>query len=63
MRKMALTVNALSMLYAYVIEEVINPGFTTVIDMSVYDGGDSAAAVTSKQGRLQGYLSNAEARC
>ena len=63
MKKLALTVHTLSTLYANVITDIINPGFSLVVEYSHHVNGESAVVVAQKQNGLQQYMEGAEQRC
>jgi hypothetical protein len=63
MKKLALTVHTLSTLYANVITDIINPGFSLVVEYSHHVNGESAVVVAQKQNGLQQYMESAEQRC
>jgi hypothetical protein len=60
MKKLALSVHALSSLYAKVITNIINPGFALVVQTSHYQEGSAALVVAEKQEKMASYLLNAE---
>lgn len=62
-KKEALTIHALSSLYGKVITEVINPGFSLIVDFSRHAEGETAMVVRTRQDGLQQYALNAERTC
>lgn len=63
MKKLALTVSALSTLYSDVIVKIINPGFSLAAQASHYEEGNSITIIADKQRRLNQYLQGAETQC
>lgn len=66
MRRLAIRVNAMAALYAALITDVINPGFSKVVEAAYDDGGggaESAVVVYEKQKGMGGYLTEAKTAC
>jgi hypothetical protein len=63
MKRFALAAHSLSSLYATVIDDVINPGFSLVIQASHHVSGSSELVVAQKQAGMQQYLLAAEDKC
>jgi len=62
-KKEALTVHSLSSLYSNVITEVINPGFSLIVQYSRHAEGETAMVLAGKQDGLQQYMQIAERTC
>lgn len=62
-KKHAVTVHSLASLYTKVITEIINPGFSNIIECSQYSSGDSAVVVARKSNGINAYFGEAESMC
>lgn len=58
-----MAVHALSTLYAKVITEVINPGFSRIVSLSHHEEGETAMVLARKQDGLDQYMQVAEETC
>jgi hypothetical protein len=65
MRKRSVVINFMSTLYADVITDVINPGFSRVVEAAYENGGETNASVIiyNKQSGMDDYLAEAEGIC
>jgi hypothetical protein len=65
MRKLSVGINIMSTLYADVITDVINPGFSRVVEAAYEDGGETNVSIViyNKQSGMDDYLVEAEGVC
>lgn len=65
MRKRSVGINFMSTLYADVITDVINPGFSRVVEAAYENGGETNVSVIiyNKQSGMDDYLAEAEDIC
>jgi len=65
MRKLSVGINFMSTLYADVITDVINPGFSRVVEAAYENGGETNVSVViyNKQSGMDDYLAEAEGIC